>query len=161
MCWHQQILLILAMSAGLGPPASAHDYKLGLLDVAHPWTRATPAIVKLGAGYLMIRNRGAQPDRLIGGSSPAADRLELHQSTEADGIARMRRVDEGLEIPAGRSVELSPGGTHLMFVNLKQTMRAGEQLSATLVFEKAGAVAVEFLVQPLGAPPAAQDHESH
>ena len=98
---------------------------------------------------------------MIGGTSPAADRLELHQSTEADGIARMRRVDEGLEIPAGRTVELSPGGTHLMFVNLKQRLRAGGQLSATLVFEKAGAVEIEFLIQPLGAPSAAQDHESY
>jgi periplasmic copper chaperone A len=132
-------------------PASAHDYKVGALQIVHPWSRATPGAARVGGGYLKIINGGSVPDRLLGGTAPIAGRLELHRSTNADGIASMRSVESGLEVRPGETVELAPGGVHLMLVDLKQPLKAGERIGAMLTFEKAGAVAVEFAVQGLGA----------
>lgn len=135
------------ISAAPAPPASAQDYKAGTLQIAHPWSRATPGAAKVGGGYLKITNTGSEPDRLLGGSSPVAARLELHRSTVADGIASMRPVEGGLEVRPGETVELAPGGVHLMLVDLKQPLKVGERIRVTLTFEKAGPVAMEFAVQ--------------
>lgn len=132
-------------------PLSAHDYKVGSLQIAHPWSRATPKAAKVGAGYLRVINGGSEPDRLLGGTSPVARRLELHRSAVVDGIASMRPVEGGIEVRPGETVELAPGGVHLMLVDLKQPLKVGDRIGATLTFEKAGAVAVEFTVQGIGA----------
>ena len=122
----------------------------GQIQVEKSWTRATPPGAKVGAGYLLIRNTGASPDRLVSVSSPAAARVETHVTVKDGDISRMREV-KGYEIPANGSLELKPGGGHLMFVDLKAPFKQGGKVPATLRFQRAGEVKVEFEVEGLGA----------
>ena len=138
-------LLALASSA-----ASAHDYKLGDLSIGHPWSRATPAGARVAAGYLSITNSGAAPDRLVAVESPAAARVEIHESSEKDGVATMRPV-EAIAVAPGETVKLAPGGYHLMFMQPKVPFKQGDRVEGTLRFEKAGTVAVVFHVEGIGA----------
>jgi len=120
------------------------------VKVENAWTRATPPGAKTAVGYLVIRNASATPDRLVGGSSAAAARLETHVTLQDGDIMRMRQVN-GYDIPAKGSLELKPGAGHLMFVDLKRPFKEGERIPATLTFEKAGEVRVEFQVGRPGA----------
>jgi periplasmic copper chaperone A len=122
---------------------------LAQVKVEAAWTRATPPGAKTAVGYLVIRNPSAVPDRLVGGSSAAAARVETHVTRKDGDIMRMRQV-QGYDIPAKGSVELKPGGAHLMFVDIKQPFKEGERIAVRLQFEKAGEVRVEFHVSPLG-----------
>jgi copper(I)-binding protein len=138
------VVTVCAASAG------AHDYTRGGLFIDHPWTRPTPQGVAVGSGYLVIRNRAKSGDRLVSASAPIAGKVEVHQTAVKDGIARMREVEGGLAIGAGKSVEFKPTGLHLMFLELKRPLKQGERFPATLVFEKAGPIQVEFQVESMG-----------
>jgi copper(I)-binding protein len=140
--------LLIGSVFAQGAPRS---YKAGSLVIEAPWARATPAGARVGGGYLKITNTGQQPDRLIGGSLPVAAEVEVHEMTMKDGVMKMRKLD-GLEIKPGQSVELKPGGYHLMFMGLREGLKDKQTLKGTLVFEKAGTVEVEYLVAPIGAP---------
>jgi hypothetical protein len=140
-------------------PASAHEYKLGSLEIIHPWARATPGGAKVGGGYVKVINHGTEPDRLIGGSFERSERVEVHQMGMKDGIMTMRPVPGGLEIKPGETVELKPGGYHLMFQDLKAPLKEGDKVDATLTFEKAGTVKVFFSVAPLGAASGEPAHQ--
>jgi periplasmic copper chaperone A len=121
------------------------------VEVEKPWSRATAPGAKVAAGYMVLRNRSAAPDRLVGATSPAARKVETH-ATERDGtILRMREV-KGYEVPAGGTFELKPGGSHLMFVDVRQPFKEGDRIPVTLRFERAGEKKVEFHVGPLGSP---------
>ena len=137
-------------SAGCLLPAlaSAHDATAGGLTIRHPWARATAAAAKAGALYLTVANAGAEADRLLGVSTDAAEKCELHVSEASAGVMTMRMVDS-LEIPPGGTVSLAPKGTHVMLMGLKAPLKEGTSFSATLRFEKAGEVAVEVAVQGL------------
>jgi periplasmic copper chaperone A len=141
--------------------AYAQAVKVGDLQIDHPWSRATPAGTKVGAGYLVITNNGTSPDRLIGGSSPTAGKIEIHEMAMKDNVMTMRPVTGGLPIEPGKSVTLAPGGYHLMFVNLKSSLKQGSKLKATLEFEKAGKVDVTFDVQAIGAQGPSPSHSDH
>ena len=144
-----------------GPkPVVSSEIKAGALTIEAPWTRATPAGAKVGGGYMKITNTGTEPDRLVGGSLPQAGRFEVHEMAVANGVMQMRVLSNGLEIKPGQSVELKPGGFHLMFMDLKEPLRQGAPLKGTLVFEKAGTVVVEFHVAPIGAA-TSQRHMQH
>jgi copper(I)-binding protein len=132
-------------------PAHAGDYKAGSLDISNPWSRATPKGSSVAAGYMTIKNTGSSPDRLIEGSSDVASRFELHEMKMEDGVAKMRPVKGGLEIKPGETIELKPGSFHVMFVGLKKPLSAGDHVKATLVFEKAGTVSVDYDVRAMGA----------
>jgi len=136
--------------------AHARDYKAGSLDIADPWSRATPKGSSVAAGYMKIKNTGSAPDRLISGSSDVASKFEVHEMTMENGVAKMRPVKGGLEIKPGDTVELKPGSFHVMFVDLKKPLTAGDHIKATLVFEKVGSVNVEYDVLPMGAEPSMQ-----
>ena len=120
------------------------------VDIESAWARATPPGAKIGAGYLIVRNRGDAPDRLVSASSPAAARVETHVTQRDGEIMRMREV-KGYEIPANGRFELKPGGPHLMFVDVKKPFAEGDVVPVTLRFEKAGEKKVEFRVGR-GAP---------
>lgn len=137
--------------------AAAETYSAGSLQIGNPWARATPKGATVGAGYLTITNKGTDADRLIGGSAAPAGRFEVHTTVMENGVARMRQVT-GLEIKLGETVELAPGGMHVMFMGLKQPLRQGQTVKGTLVFEKAGTVAIEFTVQGIGAPAGGHKH---
>lgn len=137
----------------------------GPISVEAPWTRATPGGVDLAAGYGKITNTGKEPDRLTGGTFERAKKVEVHTMSNDGGVMKMRHLAEGVEIPAGQTVELKPGGLHLMLMGLSSGLKAGETLKGTLMFEKAGAVDVVYTVAPLGseAPPVGGNggHHNH
>ena len=148
----RRIAFFFAASFGLAvTAASAGDYKAGSLDISDPWSRATPKGSSVAAGYMKIKNSGTTPDRLISGSSDVASKFELHEMRMEGGVAKMRPVKGGLEIKPGETVELKPGSFHVMFVGLKKPLRAGDHFKATLVFEKAGTVNVEYDVRAMGS----------
>jgi uncharacterized protein YcnI/copper(I)-binding protein len=149
-------LRIVAASASA--PAA---FKAGSLTVEAPWSRATPAGAKVGAGYMRIVNSGSEPDRLIGGTIAVAGRFELHETSNVDGIARMRPVERGLSIEPGGTLDLKPGGLHAMLVDLARPLKEGEAIKGTLVFERAGTLAIEYRVAGIGAQSAGADHHHH
>ncbi|MGF1622480.1 MAG: copper chaperone PCu(A)C [Rhodomicrobiaceae bacterium] len=130
--------------------ASAHEYKAGDLVIDHPWVRATPPSAPTAGGYAKITNHGTEPDRLTGGSAKGVKRVEVHEITVENNVMKMRTVDGGLEIGPGETVELKPGGYHLMMIGPKDQLTEGSEIEGTLVFEKAGTVDVSFKVEPLG-----------
>jgi len=132
-------------------PARAEEIKAGDLVITQAWSRATPGGAKVGGGYLTIENKGTAPDRLIGGASDAAGKVEVHEMTMNNGVMTMRPVEKGLTIDPGKTVKLAPGGLHLMLMNLKGPLKQGEKLPMTLEFEKAGKVQVSFDVEAAGA----------
>jgi len=139
--------LALSLSASA---AFAQEVKAGDLTIVTPWARATPKGAEVGVGYLEIRNAGGGSDRLTGGASDFAN-VEVHDMKMENGVMKMREVTDGLEIPAHGSVKLAPSGYHLMFTDLKRPLVSGETVTATLNFEHAGSVKVDFSVQPIGA----------
>ena len=132
-------------------PGAAATIVAGSLTIASPWLRATPGGAKVGGGYLRITNTGKHPDRLISASIPQAGRGEVHAMTQEGGVAKMAPVEGGLVIPPGGTVELKPGGYHLMFMDLAAGLKEGESVPGVLVFEKAGRVEVSFPVGGIGA----------
>lgn len=152
-------VFVLALLFASGQSVFAHEFKVGDIEIGHPWSRATPAGAKVAGGYLTITNTGSSPDRLLSISSDISAKAELHEMGVKDGVMTMRPVADGLEIPAGGKVTLGPGSYHVMFMDLKQPPREGEMFAATLTFEKAGAVTVEFAVQAIGSPPPQEDND--
>lgn len=149
------LMLLLVLSR----PLWAHEFKLGHLEIDHPWSREIPAGAKVAAGYMIIKNRGTAADRLVSVSSPISGKAEVHEmSLTADGVMTMRPVSGGIEIPAGGEVALKPGAFHIMFMELKEPPKAGEKFPGTLTFEKAGTVDVEFAVEAKGGE---ADHSQH
>lgn len=127
-------------------PAIAHDVAVG-----QAWSRATPKGAKVAGGYLTIENHGAQPDRLLSASSPAAAKLEIHQMTMQDGIMTMRPLDDGLAIPADATVTLAPGGDHIMFVGLTAPFEEDQRIQVSLYFAHSGKIDTIFEVGSVGA----------
>jgi uncharacterized protein YcnI len=151
------VRIVAAQSAGA--PAAV---RAGTLTIEQPWSRATPGGAKVGGGYVRITNSGPAADRLIGGSFAGASRAEVHEMRMQGDVMRMNPVAGGLEIKPGATVELKPGGEHLMFMDLKEPLREGQTVTGTLVFEKAGTVAVEYTVRGLGgAGGGAAGHHQH
>ena len=143
--------LVLTALALLPMLASGHEYTAGALKIGHPWSRATPPAAQVAVGFLTIANTGNTEDRLLRLDSPAAERVEVHQMKMDAGVMRMRRIDDGLALAAGKTVTLAPGGYHLMFIRPTRPFVAGERIKATLVFRDAGNVDVEFAVGDAGA----------
>lgn len=148
------IRLRLALALALAVPAlsaAAHEYKLGSLDIVEPWARATPSTAQTGGGFLVITSKSTSPDRLITAKSPAADKVEIHEMKMDGNVMRMRELDMGLDIPPGATVELKPGGFHIMFMGLKAPFAKDAKIPVTLVFEKAGSIDIEMVVAAMGA----------
>jgi hypothetical protein len=131
--------------------ATAQSFKIGTIEVSQPWMRATPKGADTTAGYFRITNSGTEADRLTGGSTPVASRIEIHEMTMANGVMKMRPLSAGLEIKPGETVELKPSAFHAMFFGLKQPLKQGDHVKATLVFEKAGPLEVDCTVEGIGA----------
>jgi hypothetical protein len=99
-----------------------------------------------GAAYMVIKNSGSADDALIGAESTVANATEVHESVMNGDVVTMRPVAR-IDVKAGGSVELKPGGYHIMFIGLKQPLQAGTKVTVTLKFEKAGSVQVEAEVR--------------
>lgn len=143
------IFIAIHIAAGVlaVAPATAHGYGKGELQVRHPWARATPPGAKVAAGYLELRNSGNEPDRVVGASTPAAERVELHVLSREGDVMKMREV-KGFEVPARQRLVLRPGGSHLMIVGIKRPLVKGERVPLTLRLERAGELHIELEVQP-------------
>ena len=141
--------------------AAAADFTVGNIQIGNPWTRATPKGADVAGGYMKITNKGSVPDSLIGGSSAAADRFEVHEMSMVDGVMKMRPLAKGLEVKPGETVELKPGSFHIMLMGLKQQLEKGRKVKGTLIFEKAGKVDIEYAVEPLGAGSSAPSGHGH
>lgn len=150
------IAAALAATFTLSAPALAHEFKAGELDIIHPMAYETAPSVKAGGGYMRITNTGSTDDALIGVKADFP-KVMIHQTVEEDGIARMMHV-ERLDIPAGETVVLEPGGYHVMFMGLSEPLEAGSEVPATLIFEKAGEVEVMFNVEERGAQSMSHSH---
>ncbi len=151
------VALMLSALCACSPPASQST---GDLRISGAWSRATPPNAPVAGGFLTVDNRGASPDRLLRVESAAAHRVEIHEVSHADGVARMREIVGGLPLPAGQVTELKPGSYHLMFIQTTQPFAEGNPVPATLVFEKAGSLPVLFEVRSMtaGASPDAGKH---
>lgn len=146
---------------GAAPQTGSDTFKIGDLVVVSPWTRATPGGAKIAGGYLKITNNGKSADRLVGAASAAADHVEIHEMSMNDGVMKMRELTDGLTIKPGESVDLKPGGFHMMFMDIKQPLKQGDTLKATLTFEKAGKLEVSFNVNAIGASGAGAPMHKH
>jgi copper(I)-binding protein len=140
---------ILLATVMLAMPVLAHDYRLGALHIEHPWSRATPPGTSVGAGYMGIVNEGERPQRLVGASSPVADKVQIHRTVEQDGTAEMRHQKDGVVVAAGSTVAFEPGSYHLMLMGLADPLEEGQRIPVTLEFEPAGRVTVELAVESL------------
>jgi periplasmic copper chaperone A len=132
--------------------AKAAEYDVGSIHIAQPWARATPKSAKSAAGYMTITNKGATSDRVNCVSSDASAQCQIHSMTMEGGVMKMRPVEGGLEIKPGETVTLAPSGLHVMLETLKHPLETGQTVKATLKFDKAGTVDVEFPVVAIGAP---------
>ena len=151
-------VLLAAILAVAATAASAHEYKAGSLQIQHPWSRATPKGATVAGGYMKITNTGKTPDRLIGGSTAAAPKFEIHEMSMEGGVMKMRMLPKGIEIKPGQTVELKPGGYHLMFVGITAPLEQGKPVKGTLEFEKAGKIEVEYAVEAIGGAPKGGHH---
>jgi len=127
-------------------PVHAHEYKVGELHIGHPYARSTPPGAKAGGAYLSIDNKGKAADKLLRASSPRAGSVELHTMSMEGNIMRMRQVP-AIEVAPGTVVKLAPGGLHVMLQDLKQSLSKGDRFPMTLVFERAGEVKVDIVVE--------------
>ena len=154
-------LTALAAVLMLATSAQAHGFKIAELEVGHPFVTTPLATAKSAAGYLSVKNTGATADRLIAVESDAAQKVQIHTTEfDAEGIARMKHV-EAVDLPAGAEVRLEQGALHVMFMGLTAPMHEGSKIPGTLVFEKAGRLAVEFAVDAPKADAAPEDHSGH
>jgi copper(I)-binding protein len=125
-------------------PSLAAEYDVGSIHIAQPWSRATPKGAKAGAGYMTITNKGTTPDKVSCVSDDRSAQCEIHSMTMEGGVMKMRPVEGGLEIKPGETVTLAPSGFHVMFRDLKHPLEEGKTVKATLKFDKAGSVDVEW-----------------
>lgn len=161
----KSIAIVLAsltfIATSLVPSMAEHPQMVmaGEIKIEKAWTRATPNGAKVGGAFLLVTNTGGEADRLIAASSDVAAKVEIHEMSMNDGVMKMQQLEDGLALPAGETVELKPGGFHIMMMGLNKTIAEGDMVQITLTFEKAGEVDVMFPAAPLGAP--AMDHSNH
>ena len=139
-------LLARALTVALLSVCSPAGVHAGDITVDDPFARASAGSVKVGAAYMIVKNSGAAADALVAAESPVAARAELHTHIEDGEVMRMRQVSS-IDVPAGGTVSLQPGGLHIMLIDLKQPLRQGETFPLTLTFAKAGRLAVDVPVK--------------
>jgi periplasmic copper chaperone A len=130
--------------------ASAHEYKAGDIEIVHPWARATLKGSDVADGFMKIINHGSTPDRLLSVSVEFAKAGQIHDMKMDGDVMKMNELTGGLEIPAGATVELKPKSLHVMFMGVNQELVPDLMMDGELVFEKAGKVKIEFMIEPAG-----------
>lgn len=122
-------LILLASCSKSGPPD---------IRISDAWARETVTGQSSTAAYMTLKNEGTGGDRLMGVSGPPPIMAMLHSSESSGGVSRMRPLQSGLAVPASGTIELKPGGTHVMLTGLSGPLRGGDALELTLRFEKSG-----------------------
>lgn len=139
-------MAVAVTSTGLLPVSGA---LAGDIEIQNPWARASAGMAKTGAAFMDITNDGAA-DRVVGASANVSEVAELHTHIRDGDVMKMRRVD-AIDVPAGETVRLQPGGLHVMFMGLAAPLVEGETFPLTLMFEKAGDVTIDVEVKEAGA----------
>jgi len=144
--------IAFALLAGvfISGAAIADDYQVKSLRISNPFARATPPGAKVAGAFMTIRNQGTEADRLVSASSPIAGLVEIHEMAMEGGMMKMRAL-KGIDLKPGATVELQPGGYHVMLEDLKQPLKQGEQIPVKLTFERSGVVEVMVHVEAMGA----------
>lgn len=132
-----------AISVALMAVLAAGSALAADIEVSDVRVRAVPPTAKTTAVYMTLTNTGATDDRLIAVRSDAAARVEIHDTTVTDGVARMREQEDGVPVPAGGAATLAPGGLHVMFMGLVAPLAEGEAAALTLVFESGAEIAID------------------
>jgi copper(I)-binding protein len=145
-----QILQVAILVGGIALAFSvaAQDAQVGKIKIEGAYTRTTVPGQKVAGGFMKIIDQGAA-DQLISASSPVADEVQLHTMSMEGNTMQMRQV-KVIDVPAAGTVELKPGGLHLMLIGIKTPLKAGDLISVKLKFAKAGEVEVKLPVQPMG-----------
>ena len=146
----RSIALAMLAAALASGTALADEYRAKTLRISNAFVRATPPGAKVAGAFMSIENLGKEPDRLVSASSPVAGLVEIHEMAMDGGLMKMRSV-KGIDVKPGATVELRPGGYHVMLEDLKQPLKQGEQVPVLLTFEKAGTVEIKVKVEPMGA----------
>jgi len=134
-----------AVLALLATSAAAHEYDLDKLTIGHPWSPASHGAAKTAAVYVTFVNDGAKSDRLLGVSSPLAAKASIHTNEMSAGVNHMHELP-GVDIPAGKTIELKPGEMHIMLEGLQHPLKEGEMVPLTLKLANEGEVHVEAMV---------------
>jgi copper(I)-binding protein len=152
----------IILAAGLGN-AWAHDYKLGDLEIHHPAARAMMPGADVASGYMTIVNHGAAADKLLKIEAPMAKHTQLHEMKVENDVMNMNELTGGLDIPIGANIDFKKNDLHVMFMGVEKPIRNGDKFNATLTFEKAGPIEVEFFVGDARSGAAAEDmdHKEH
>ncbi|NPA42027.1 MAG: copper chaperone PCu(A)C [Aquificae bacterium] len=132
-------LLIFIVSVGFAKPH---------ILVEDPWVREVPPVSTMSAGFMKIINTGKEDDYLIGVESPVSEVAEIHTTIMEDGMMKMRKIEQ-VKIPAGQTVEFKPMGKHIMLINLKKPLKAGDKVKITLIFKKSGKITVTAPVRSM------------
>ena len=149
------LVIAFAPQAALAQaPHAGKIFKAGDLVIETPWIRATPRGANVAGGYMKITNTGKEPDRLVGGTLERAQRFEVHEMAMVDNVMKMRPLPAGIALKPGATVELKPGGFHIMAMQLAGGYSQGQTVKGTLKFEKAGTVEIEYAVGGMGTAPA-------
>jgi periplasmic copper chaperone A len=135
-------LIVAGVVFATGP----REVRAGPIVIRDAWTRPTAAGMPMGVAYFVVRNDGASDDVIVAASTPAAAHVEFHQTTLADGMARMRPLRE-IVVPAKGTVAVAPGGIHLMLVDLAAPLAAGARVPLVLQFRSAGRVEIQLAVE--------------
>ena len=140
---------VLALAA-CGSAANPTATTMGALTISNAWVRAAEAAsssgMNTGASYMTISSSGGA-DRLLSMRTDVAETVELHSSMNNGGVMSMNPVEDGIAIPVGGSIEMKPGGFHVMLIGLKKDLRVGDTVDLQLTFEQAGEVAVKASVR--------------
>ncbi|ASY56570.1 DUF1775 domain-containing protein [Sinorhizobium sp. CCBAU 05631] len=139
--------------------AEAAPVEVGALEISGGAVKAMLPGAKVGGGGFVVKNTGNADDRLVAVESPAAGRVELHEMAMENEVMKMRKLEDGIVIPAGKTVELKSGGLHLMFMEVPKPFAEGETVPVTLTFEKAGTVDYILPVGAAGGGAAGHKHK--
>ncbi len=148
------VTVVEKQAAGHG--AAAAPVKFGNLELDGAFTKAMLPGQPVGGGFVTIRNTGSEDDMLVSASSSIAAGVELHEMAMQGDVMKMRKLDSGILVAAGATVELKPGGLHMMFMQVKTPFKEGDSVPVTLTFEKAGTLDIVLPVQAAG--PAGHKH---
>lgn len=127
-------------------PGGFETVSAGELELTAGFTKAMLPGQPVGGGFVTITNKGGEDDKLVSATSDKAGEVQLHEMAMEGDVMKMRQLNDGIAIPAGETVELKPGGLHLMFFKVSEPFKEGETVNVTLTFEKAGAVDVALPV---------------
>jgi len=133
------------------------------VTVSDAWARASAGMAKAGAAFMTLTSTAAHDHTLVSASSDISDRVELHTHTMVDGVMQMRQVEGGINVPAGATVMLAPGGLHIMFLGLHAPLKEGTTFDLTLTFDSGRSTTTQVKVLSVGAMGAmgAMGHSGH